>query len=178
MIDLLEECQRLLNEMGSATALVEADQVRAIAFEEESILGFVITYTDAAHLLDRWTVDAAALTGNHRLSLRRAQTKAWNTYIIFLAGAEPTYGQLIALSAIEEDLVGTRKIARAGIQDSETLREALLQLLPIQNAPRLEAVSMPEEIRLRTTELPPRVVEAFLSGAQESSVAVVLEEEP
>jgi hypothetical protein len=33
------------------------------------------------------------------------------------------------------------------------------------------------EIRLRTTELPTRVVEAFLSGAQEASVLQVLEEE-
>lgn len=79
---------------------------------------------------------------------------------------------------IEEDLTGTRKIARAGIGDVEQLRTALLPLLPIQSAPSLGAVDMPAEIRLRTTELPKRAIEAYLSGAHEASVIQVLEEEP
>jgi hypothetical protein len=37
---------------------------------------------------------------------------------------------------------------------------------------------MPAEIRLRTTELPERAIEAYLSGAHEASVIQVLEEEP
>jgi hypothetical protein len=42
----------------------------------------------------------------------------------------------------------------------------------------LEAVDMSAEIKLRTTELPRRVVDAFLSPrAQETSVAQILEEE-
>jgi hypothetical protein len=118
------------------------------------------------------------LVAENQLGLRRAQSKAWNTYTVFLAVAKANYGQRVALSSIEEDLAGTRKLARAGISDSEDLRAALLPLLPIQNAPDLEAVDMSAEIKLRTTELPTRVVDAFLSPrAQETSVAQILEEE-
>jgi hypothetical protein len=98
---------------------------------------------------------------------------------VFLGEAEANYGERVALSSIEENLTGTRKLARAGISDSESLRAALLPLLPIQNAPHLGAVDMAAEIKLRTTELPTRVVDAFLSTrAQEASVAQILEEEP
>lgn len=178
MIDLLDECQRLLNQIGCATVSIEMTTRRALAFESATVLGFVVAYDNAVDLLDRWSADADWLIKSHQLGLRRAQGKAWNTYTIFLAGAEPTYGEVVALSAVEEDLTGTRKIARAGIRDVQGIRATLLPLLPIQNAPRLEAVDMTSEIRLRTTGLPRAVVEAFLSGAPEASVAQVLEEEP
>lgn len=178
MIDLLEECQRLLTEAGSETNLVESKRgLAALAFEGVTILGFVVAYDNADQLLDQWSADAAALITENQLALRRAQDKAWNTYTVFVASAAATSGQLVALGAIEEDLIGTRKIARAGIRDVEELRAALLPLLPIQNAPRLEAVDMSDEIKLRTTELPPRVVEAFLSGVEEASITQLLEEE-
>jgi hypothetical protein len=177
MIDLLNECQRLMNEAGNAMTLVSTRYGEALAFESHTVLGFVIAYNSPAQLIERWGMDQDTLITNYQLSLRRAQTKAWNTYIVLLAQADATYAERVALSAIEEDLTGTRKIARAGIQDGEDLRVALLPLLPIQNAPRLEAVDMPTEIKLRTTELPPRVVEAFLSEEQEASVVLVLEED-
>ena len=79
------------------------------------------------------------------------------------------------LGSIEEDLVGTRKIARAGITNTEDIRSALLSLLAIQNAPRLEAVDMPTEIRVRTSELPSELVEAFLSGTNTATLFELLE---
>src|SRR5208282_618276 len=96
-------------------------------------------------------------------------------YVILLAQAPANYAEQVALSAIEEDLTGTRKLASAGVEDTESLRKGLIPLLPIQNAPRLEAVDMPAEIRLRTTELPQRAVEAFLSDASVAMVAQALE---
>jgi hypothetical protein len=179
MIDLLEETQRLLNASEMATSFVDiAPERTALAFESVTVLGFVLAYPDAAILLQHWLANAATLTSQHQLSLRRAQTKAWNAYSVCLAADAAAYAELVALNAIEEDLTGTRKIARAGIGDVEQLRTALLPLLPIQHAPSLEPVDMPAEIRLRTTELPPHAVEAFLSEAQEAVVIQVLEEEP
>lgn len=178
MIDLIEECQHLLDQIGCATVSVKANVRLALAFESDVVLGFVVAYDDPSQLLEEWKPDTKVLLNDHQLGLRRAQRKAWNTYTIFLACDEPTYGQKLALTAIEEDLVGTRKIARAGIRDVEGLRTSLLPLLPIQNAPRLEPVDMTSEIRLRTTELPPRIVDAFLSSAQQAVVAQLLEEEP
>lgn len=84
----------------------------------------------------------------------------------------------VSLGAIEEDLAGTRKIARAGVNDVANLHAAILPLLALQSAPRLDAVDITEEIRQRTTELPPRAVEAFLSSADEAVVIQVLEETP
>ena len=167
MIDLIEESERLLRTAALSTHLIETSRGTALAFEGTTILGFVMSYRECAELIEQWSADASALVAENQLSLRRAQDKAWNTYTVLLAAAEAGYGQRVALSAIEEDLTGTRK----------RLRAALLPLLPIQNAPQLDAVDMPSEIRLRTTELPKRIVDAFLSGAQEGSVAQILEEE-
>ena len=178
MIDLLDETQRLLTGLGLATRVTEAPHARALAFENATVLGFVITYGSPASLLASWRADDAALISEHQLGFRRAQAKAWNAYSIFLASDPANYGETVALNAIEEDLTGTRKIARAGIGDIEQLRAALLPLLPIQHAPTLEAVDMPTEIRLRTSELPGRAVDAFLSEAQEPLTIQVLEEEP
>ena len=151
---------------------------QVLAFEGVTALGFIIPYPCAASLLTSWNVDAAALISEHQLNFRRAQAKAWNAYTVFLSAGPANYGEQVALNVIEEDLTGTRKIARAGIGDVEQLRTALLPLLPIQSAPSLGAVDMPAEIRLRTTEIPERAIEAYLSGAHETSVIQVVEEEP
>lgn len=178
MINLLEESQRLLEGVDISTSFVKTARGAALAFEGLNVLGFIFAYPDPAHLLDEWNSDANTAISEHQLNLRRAQIKAWNTYTVFLSGAAGDIGEQVAVNAIEEDLKGTRKIARVGIGDVAELRSALLPLLPIQNHPRLKAVDMPAEIRLRTTELPHRAVEAFLSGVQETSIAQVLEEEP
>ena len=178
MIDLLEECQRQLEGVAIATTLLEADRGRLLVFEGITVLGFIVAYSEIAQLLVRWSADANALITDNQLSLRRAHAKAWNTYTVFLTDAAANHAEMVALGAIEEDLTGTRKIARGGVGDVDGVRAALLPLLPIQSAPRLEAVDMVAEIRLRTPELPSRVVDAFLSGAHDALIAKVLEEEP
>jgi hypothetical protein len=177
-MDLLGEAQRILAESKYATAFVEASQDRALAFESTTVLGFAFAYDSPVQLLEHWNAESHAAIARNQLGLRRAQEKAWNVYIVLLARAAADYAMLAALNAIEEDLTGARKIARGGIEDTKDLRDALLPLLPIQNAPRLETVDMVTEIRLRTTELPPQVVKAFLSGATEASVSQVIEETP
>lgn len=179
MIDLLEESHRLLVNSMISAQLVEASCGKVLAFENPTVLGFVIAYEDCSTLIRQWSIDTKSLLSENQLALRRAQDKSWNTYTVFLAAADADYGERVVLSSIEEDLTGTRKMARAGISDVEGLRTALLPLLPIQNAPQLEPVDMSAEIKLRTTELPTRVVEAFLSPrAPEASVVQVLGEEP
>ena len=178
MLNLLEECQRLLAEAGIETSAVDKDRQNRFAFESATVLGFAFAYDSADHLLNHWQSDANLAIESSQLALRRAAAKAWNTYVILLTDATPTYSQTVSLSSIEEDLTGTRKIARAGITDATRLRAAVLPLLPIQNAPRLEAVDMVSEIRLRTTELSPKVVEAFLSATPEAVVAQIFEDSP
>ncbi len=174
-MDIAIECSAILGASGIKTAPIESN-VRAIAFEGETVIGFVLEYPTVSDLKLQWQSESQALIHAHQFALRRAQAKAFNTYVVLLSKGGPSYADVVALSAIEEDLNATRKIARAGISDVEALRSALLPLLPIQSSPRLEAIDMVAEIRLRTTELPDRAVEAFLSGAAVSDVILILED--
>jgi hypothetical protein len=178
MIDLITESERLLSGAGYS-AWIRKNGVRDIVlFEGTTVLGFVFGYETVAELLRSWAEDAKTAIATNQLGLRRAQIKAWNAYTIFLGKDKADFAQTVMLGTIEEDLAATRKIARAGVSSTEDLHAALLALLPIQSAPRLEAVDMAAEVRLRTTELPNRVVQAFLSDASETLVAKLIEEEP
>ena len=146
-----------------------------ITFENDTVLGFVLLYPDAAKLIDSWKTDSARVFGKVQPALRKAGEKAWNAYLVLLAETGGKYGQTIALENIEENLVGTRKIARSGVEVPGELRNALMPLLSLQNAPRLEAVDMPNEIKMRTSELPPKLVECFLSSASDSVLLQILE---
>jgi hypothetical protein len=175
MSALLTMAQELLVAAGYAVATADDQDGPVLLFENDSILGFVLCFPDTAALIEWWQPISQRVLQTAQFALRRAERKAWNAYLVFLAEAEGDYGQNVMLGAIEEDLVGTRKIARAGITNTEDMRAALLPLLAMQNAPRLDAVDMPAEIRLRTTELPSDLIDAFLGGAVESTLAQLLE---
>ena len=178
MIDVLKAGADLLSEAGFSTNSVSIGDRQALAFEDATVLGFLFDYHDPRELIDAWHKDTDQAIATYQFGLRRAAQKAWNAYVILLAVGEADYAQAVALSAIEEDLTGTRKIARAGIADVPSLRVALLPLLPVQSAPRLEAVDILDEIRQRTTELPGHAIDAFLSSADEGMVVQVLEQMP
>lgn len=175
MSQILSLVQEELLAGGYAVATTDDKDGPVILFESDTILGFVLCFPDASTLLQRWQPMSQRVLQAAQFALRRAERKAWNTYLVFLSEAAGDYGQNILLGTIEEDLVGTRKIARAGIKGIEEVRAAILPLLAIQNAPRLDAVDMAAEIRLRTTELPSELVEAFLSGTSDANLAQLLE---
>lgn len=177
-MEMFDSTEALLTQTGFTAARSTAKGREVLMFEDDTVLGFVFSYDDAQSLIGRWQEDSEAAVTSHQLALRRAGPKAWNTYVVFLASGEATHSQLAALSAIEEDLTGTRKIARAEIKDASDVKAALLPLLPLQSAPKLDAVDMIMEIRQRATELPPRAIEAFVSGVDESVVLQVIEEAP
>lgn len=175
MSTLLAMAQEQLMGAGYAVERVDYHDGPVLLFENDSILGFVLFYADVVTLLERWKPSSLGVLQNAKFALQRAERKAWNAYLVFLAESDGDYGQNIMLCAIEEDLVGTRKIARVGIKSAEDMRVALLPLLAMQNAPQLAAVDMPAEILLRTTELPKELVDAFLGGAAESALIQLLE---
>lgn len=175
MTTILGIVQEQLLEGGYAVGTNDHPDGPVVLFENDSILGFVLCFPDAATLLERWRTTSQRVLQSAQFALRRAERKAWNAYLVCLAEAPGDYGQNIMLGGIEEDLVGTRKIARAGIADVVDVRAALLPLLTIQNAPRLDAVDMQAEIRLRTTELPAELIDGFLGGASETTLLQLLE---
>jgi len=167
--------QEQLLDAGYSVALAEHMDGSVLLFENNSVLGFVLCFPSAPTLLEQWREASHDVLQSAQFALRRADRKAWNAYLVLLAEAEGSYGENVMLSSIEEDLVGTRKIARAGIASAEDIGAALLPLLGIQNAPRLDTVDMAAEIRLRTTELPKELVDAYLSEASESALVQLLE---
>lgn len=178
MIDMLTSSADLLTEARFITERASINGREALVFEDATVLGFLFTYGNPRELIGAWDEDASQAITDHQFGLRRAAQKAWNAYVVFLAAGDGDYANSAALAAIEEDLAGTRKIARAGIGSLADLRAALLPLLPLQSAPKLEAVDIVAEIRQRATELQPRAIDAFLSTAEETVVIQVLEEAP
>ena len=85
MIDLIDASRRVLQEAGVVSAPLDVPNVMALAFEGATLIGFVITYDEPENLLARWNKDAQDLISAHQLGLRRAQSKAWNTYLVLLA---------------------------------------------------------------------------------------------
>ncbi len=164
--------------MGPSPSTIVIDDHSFLIFESKTVLGFVFSYDSPKHLIEHWSEDSDRAIAKYQFGLRRAGQKAWNTYAVLFAIGAADDSLSFALSAIEENLVATRKIVRAGIADDDDLRGALLPLLPLQNNPLLEAVDFVAEIRLRTTELPARAFEAFTSGTDLAVVLQVLEETP
>ncbi|MER8589595.1 hypothetical protein NKH19_31120 [Mesorhizobium sp. M1338] len=178
MTDLIEEAARLLQDAGFEIQPVDIDGLSARVLENDTLLGFVLVYDTAGDLLARWSGDTDRLVAQRQFQLRAAGTKAWNSYVLLLARDRANYAEAIALSSIEEDLSGLRKIARSGCEHGSDILRALLPLMPLQSTPVLDAVDSKEEIRQRTTELAQTVVEAFLSAADPHIVFQLLEKEP
>ncbi len=174
-MSVLHIVSQQLGEANYSVVALEELAVKYLAFEGDTVLGFVLAFPDARSLIENWRPHSQQVLKAAQFGLRRAEAKSWNAYLILLTAEPANYGASVTLSAIEEDLTGTRKIARAGIGNEDDARGALLPLLAIQNAPQLDAVDMASEIRLRTTELPTELVEAFVSGASDVAIVQMLE---
>lgn len=172
---VLQIVSQLLEDAAYSVAALDDSNGKHLAFEGDTVLGFVLEFSDTRSLIDHWRDHSQQVLKVSQFGLRRAEAKAWNAYLILLTSQPADYGASIMLSAIEEDLTGTRKIARAGVTSDLDARGALLPLLAIQNAPQLDAVDMASEIRLRTSELPAELMDAFLSGAPDATMLQMLE---
>jgi hypothetical protein len=178
MIDILDASATVLADAKFLTGRARVGDREALLFEDEATLGFLLAYPDPDVLIESWDTDANAFIAAHQFALRRSQQKAWNTYLVLFCSAPSKPSNVALLSAIEEDLTGTRKIVRANVRDVLEVRLGLLPLLPIQSAPKLEAVDMMAEIRARATEVPDLAVQGFLSKADEAVVLQAVEGVP
>ncbi len=175
-MNLLAETQKLFRANKINTRLVQNSNEAYLVFENDTILGFVFAYEHSNQLLSSWESNAKSAISANQLALRRAGLKAWNTYVILLAEGSSTPEEQYRIGLIDEDLRATRKIARSGVSGIAALQASTLQLFQFKNAPTLEAVDMQNEIRMRTTTLPERLMTAFLSAADDNTVAQICEE--
>lgn len=183
MNDILETTREVLTgasfsvrQLPASVGGLEAIQ-GALAFENDTVLGFVLAFDSITTLISNWRRASDALVRAQAQMLGAAGQKAWNTYLILLAGDGAGFAEALALGQIEEDLEGMRKIARAGVNGLATTKAALLPLLPFRAAPVLEPIDMPSEIRGRAGEVNPEVLRAFLSRADESVVLQIVEDD-
>lgn len=176
MNDVITLSAEILVAAGYAVDRISLAKRAALAFENSVCLGFVLAYDTTDQLLRESANDSKMAIDRYGLSLRRAGEKAWNVYVVLISGGPKNEALQASLTELEEDLVGTRKIARDGISSTADLRSAFLPLLPIQSAPKLEAVDMRSEIRMRASDVNPKGIDAFLSTADESIVLQLLEE--
>lgn len=175
MIDILHVARETLMQAEYSVDRIGDDARPALVFEGDAYLGFVLAYPDVPTLQALRVSDANQLIARFTPELRLADEKAWNVYVVWLAQGDATEAQEAELALLEEDLAGTRKVAAGGIETASDVEAALANLLPLKTPPALNAVDVPAEIRSRTTELDPRAVQSFLSGASASQVAQALQ---
>lgn len=166
---------QLLDQAGYSVTSMNNVTRDVLTFEGDTVLGFVLEFPDTRTLIEQWRNHSQQVLKESQFGLRRAEAKAWNAYLILTTTEPADYAAAITISAIEEDLTGTRKIARAGVVSEFDARGVLLPLLAIQHAPQLDAIDMSAEIRLRTSELPAELMDAFVNGAPDAIMLQMLE---
>ena len=183
MTDTLQDCADVLAEAGFSTRRTEipADDggrtFETLAFEDATVLGFIVAYDNPEQLIATWPADRDRIAMRHREVLQAARQKAWNAYLVLVSRGPADFAQSLMLGQIEEDLEAMRKVTKAGVAVGGGARMALLPLLPFRAAPSLAPIEMPAEIQSRSTELDDQVVAAFLSNADEAVVMQLLEDQ-
>jgi len=176
MIDVFTTAERLLTAADYVLLRLADTETPSLAFEGRTVVGFMHVYDIPSDLVRFWQRDHEDAIRRLSFAFRRAGDKAWNTYAVFLAAADPDVRATHAMHVIEEDLSATRKIARAGLHTSADVRSALLPLLPVVNAPLLERIDIASEMRERAQDVPPAALDAFLQNRPEEEVLELLED--
>lgn len=165
MRELIEYAKELLHEDGFLCQQGKLETSDFLTLENPTVLGFIIFYEATDKLINDWRRVFNLLVTRHMFALRRADKKAWNTYLVLLSSGSQSPQERVALMNIEEDLSEARKLAKAGLASRECVRSALLPLLKLQSAPNLGAIDFEHELRIRLSDLPEHILNAFISNA-------------
>lgn len=161
-MDLLQDA---LKSAGYDIIDIDGTACPCVGFENELYFGFAFLFETTKQLLDDWQTHSSKVLERFQFQIRNAGEKSWNIYNVFLSFDEPDSSQKALLHQVEENLVGTRKIAQCVEPSPDGIRRGLLPLLRIQNPPVLEPINMDAEIRIRVSGLPKQAVDAFLDQA-------------
>lgn len=126
-MDIETQAEITLRQAAYETRLWIGSGCRAICFENESVVGFLHTFSSADDLLQGWEKSQEITLNRYTQAFRRAGAKAWNVYSVFLTGdSAPLLARRV--ERVEEDFSFTRKIARCGVQTVPDLTRALYPL--------------------------------------------------
>jgi len=167
MTELRSRVQVVLQDAGYLTWLSSVNRETVIIFEDDSVMGFVCMFDDAASMLERWRDMETALLGAYASELQRGREKTWNVYCAFLSSAVADEAQTREVRWIEEDLERTRKLSACGLISRDHVLTALLPLLPIQYQPVLdsEEFDVSQRLRKRIADIAPGATSAVLDDA-------------
>jgi hypothetical protein len=174
MTDITSTVQIVLQEAGYATWLVSAEQLTAVCFEDDAVMGFACIFEEPSQLLQRWRSVESVLLTRHAPRFREAEDKAWNVYSIYLCSRIGTEAETREIRRIDEDLERTRKIAACGLVGREDIVRALLPVLPIQYRPRLEGEDLTEQLKKRIAAIAPAAVGVALDDSVPAAEVVSL----
>ena len=177
MNNVLHKAQSILMEAKYHVNPFTEDGQGYIAFENNSLFGFLHYYNTIEKLLSSWKQDKDKLLRKFSPKFRLAGPKAWNVYTVLLTSEKTTEIQFHALQNIEENLSETRKIVRSDLETTDDLRAALLSLLPFSYIPSLPPLDIRQEITIRAQDLPENALKAFLANEELSIVATLLEDD-
>lgn len=144
-----------------------------LLFEDESILGFIGTFENAADLLDLWRDKQATFIQNSASALRRSSMKSWNCYAIFVCSQVAGEEDRKLFNEIEEDLSLTRKIVADGVVTQRDIQRAFLPILPIQNH-ALATTSAALDIAARLETWPKHALLALQGDASATDLVEIL----
>lgn len=167
---LLDESELLLRAHGYSS--MRLSRPECLAFEDDVLLGFALSYPSVSELIGSWSRDQDALLGRFSPALRGARDKSWNVYMCFLSEMGPRDAdERFALELIEADLRNTRKMPRCSLKSPNDVISAFSALLPIMSRAVIGKDSFPDRLaRQLEISVPARAAELFMSAADEGVV--------
>jgi len=163
MTDVLQIVAEVLEDAKYQTWQMDFAGLSCLGFEDENILGVVAEFNSPQDLLDGWLGCEDSILARYGSNFRQAGEKAWNVYTVFLTSQQPTDSQARAIRAIEEDLQQTRKLAAHSLNSHQSVRLALLPILPLGPRPELSAINASARLAKRIENLAPGMAALVLN---------------
>ncbi|MEY2536442.1 MAG: hypothetical protein QOG67_182 [Verrucomicrobiota bacterium] len=174
-MNLCYDAQQILEQAGYYTRIAASEE--GFDFEDETLFGFVKVYSSPDLMASDWEKQQDSFLNRNARRISANAPKAWNAYSVFLSSCDASPDLKAALSQIEDDFRGTRKIARSNLTTSEDLQKALYPLLGLVNRVKLTQTGGPN-LHERLTSLRPKEVEALLNNDTRQVISVAQLDDP
>ena len=170
---LLDDVRTVLQADAFTTQLLQPDS-SVLYFEDSTVMGHVHVLASAAEILQTWETLQDTFLQRNTSRLLVDPTKAWNLYTILLASPTPPADLDRALSSVEDDFRGTRKIARAGVLTKHDIATALSPILSLQNVSSVTLIDANTRLAERLESVSPSLPGLVTGTPIDSLVASLL----
>lgn len=165
MTDILSTVQILLRQAFYSTQLTAVADRPVLAFEDDSIIGFVTEFESVGELIRDWKNFERTLIEHFGRAFKDAGDKAWNVYTVMLCASNSTSEEAREVSWIAEDLERTRKLAACGVVSRDQVLRVIYPLLPLQHQPNLTTEDISERLLTTLRNVSPRAARVALDDS-------------